>query len=450
LRPGFLKLLVAVLGAERRSVPADAIVRRARSPLFDPLIASPELHARTRRLMSWWSEEKEKASKTPPTVAEGLVVDGNLPSLLFAVTGPTTYKILDWGRDVGLSGRGNQISERGIILRALINSEAADAFMGGAVDAWNPFLLSDVERLFFLYHLLEIDRVSLRILDVVGEKGGDEPLEVGDASRILAVALQETLSEVEKSLRPPDIPAFRTATELAATIATEVGLLDPDEAFPVRRGPPKPVKPAARRSLVGGTGEARKTTKNADHQTVPRFEQFCDLGFVDKPGGENDLTARRRWRWSATDVARRWKAARDELDLPETRFLLEGFARSARHAYLGKPVGERCSETKTVAKYLADAYRTIRRPVGHTPLDSIALVGCCKAFHDGRAVELADFHQLMLTIKTGGYLDGEVFFASGNDYEKMFVLIRDDFVERVSATLPPDLATVSHRERHRS
>lgn len=444
-------MLVTVLGGERRSAPADAVVRRLKSPLFDPLAAFPELHARTRGRMSWWTDEKERAGKARPTVAEGLVVDGDLPSLLFAITGPTSYKILDWSRDVGLSGRGNQISERGLILRALIDRAGADAFAAGDVDAWNPFLLSGPERLFLLFHLLESDRVSLRILDVLGGRECDQRLDVSDASRILAAALRQTLDDAEKSLRPPDIPAFRTASELAATIAAEVGSSGAEAAaIPPRRGPPRPVKHAARRkALLGGGGEVRKTTKNADHQTVPRFEQLCDLGFVDKPGGESDLAARRRWRWRATDVARRWKFARDQLGLPDARFLLEGFARTALHAVGGVPLGARCSETKVVAAYLAEGYRAIRRPVGHTPLDSIALVACCNAHRDGRAIELADFHRLMLFIKTEGHLEGEVFFASGNDYHKMFVLIREDFVERVTARLPPFLCT-DGRERHRS
>lgn len=397
--------------------------------------------------MTWWTAEKER--KAPPTIAEGLIVEGNLPSLLFAITGPTAYKMLDWARDVGLSGRGNQISERGLILRAVCDSDAAEAFLGGDVGAWNPFLLSDVERLFFLYHLLEIDRVSLLVLDTIGTKSEDDTFEVSDASRILAIALLAALAEAESRLRPPDIPDFRAASELAATIAAEVGLSDTDALSLVRRGPPKPLKPAARRqAFLGGSGsEPRRTTKNADHQTVPRFEQLCDLGFVAKPEGEQDLTARRRWRWRPTEVARRWSAARAKLELPPEQFLQHGFARSALHAYSDLEVGPRCSDTKLIASYLADAYRIFRRPVGHTPLDSVALIACCCAIADGLAIELADFHDLMLTIKLKGYLESEVFFASGNDYEQMFVSIRDDFAERVASTLPAVLPSVTHRER---
>ena len=51
------------------------------------------------------------------------------PATLFAITGPTSYKILDWGRDVDLIGRGNQITERGLLLRFLLDERQASAFL---------------------------------------------------------------------------------------------------------------------------------------------------------------------------------------------------------------------------------------------------------------------------------------------------------------------------------
>lgn len=53
---------------------------------------------------------------------------------------------------------------------------------------------------------------------------------------------------------------------------------------------------------------------------------------------------------------------------------------------------------------------------------------------------MVDFHRLMLSIKTRGLMQGEVFFASGNDLDKMFVSLRDDFAERAAAVLPGRLA----------
>lgn len=448
LRLGFLKALVAVLGAERRSVPTEAIVRRARSPLLDPLEEVPCLEARTRGQMTWWADREKKGG---PSIAEALVLDADLPSLLFAITRKTTYKILDWGRDVGLSGRGNQISERGVILRSLMDTRSADAFLAGKIDAWNPFVLSQAERLFFLFHLLEIDRVTAKIIDAVGSAGTAEALEIGPASRILALALRETLAEIGKDLRPSDIPAFRTASDLAATIALETGLEDSGAGPLARPGPPKPTSPATlRKTLVGrGSREPRRRTKNADHQTVPRFEQLCDLGFFEKPGETDDLAARKRWRWRATDVAVRWARARRCLDLPEDRFLIEGFARSALHAFTEVPVAGRCTDTALIARYLEQGYRSVRRPFGHTPLDSAALVASFRAIEDGIAIEPADFHRLMSTIKARGYLEGEVFFASGNAYDKMFVLLRGDFAMRVAETMPRELAVSEIEEERR-
>src|ERR1700722_4244764 len=124
LRPGFLKALSVVLSAERRSVANEAIIQRLRSPLFDLAANHPGLWSNVAHLMP---QSKSGKKATPsrqqegPTVVEALLLDGDCPSVLFAITGPTAYKIVDWGRDVELIGRGNQITERGLILRYLLD-----------------------------------------------------------------------------------------------------------------------------------------------------------------------------------------------------------------------------------------------------------------------------------------------------------------------------------------
>jgi hypothetical protein len=454
LRLGFLKALVAALGSERRSVPAETILRRLRKPLFDFAVEHPDLAGRVDGRMDWYGKDWWKAQSDKgkmPTVAEAMIVDADLPSFLYAITAPTTYKIVDWGRNVGLLGRGNQITERGLTLLAMSAPRDVQQFLEGNVDAWNPFILSTVERLFFLYHLIEIDRTTLLLADAIGQLGADCDIETFDAAKLLAQAMSEVLADAGVSIRPPEIPAYRTALELAATICDELGLPPPSDFVDSRRRAPRPMKPAVRRkALIAGSGTAavRRTHKNADHQTIPRFEQLVDLGFLSKGDAPEDLAARRRWKWRPTPVATRWAAARNSSrETGSTPFLWDGFARVACHAYAGVDEPGRPNETAILAAYLAKGYRLVRRAVGHTPFDSVALMAMALGVVDGIAIEMVDFHRMMLTIKTQGLLQGEVFFASGNDLDKMFVSVRDDFAERAMAALPtllPSERPVAH------
>ncbi len=94
----------------------------------------------------------------------------------------------------------------------------------------------------------------------------------------------------------------------------------------------------------------------------------------------------------------------------------------------------------------------VRRSVGHTPFDSVALMAMALGVEDGLAIEMVDFHRMMLIIKVRGILQGEVFFASGNDLDKMFVSLREDFAERAVANLPARLEnepTGSHERDNR-
>lgn len=449
LRLGFLKALVAALGTERRSVPTETILRRLRRPLFEDAVAHGRLAERVGERMSWYEIEWWRGAggvKKTPTVAEGLVVDADLPSLLFAITAPTTYKIVDWGRNVGLLGRGNQITERGLTLHALFADTGVDKFLDGDPDAWNPFSLTMVERIFFLYHIIEIDTVTLALIDAIGARAEGADIETIDAAKMLAGALSSVLSKAHDDIRPPEIPAYRTALELAATICEELDMAPPTGVMENRRRAPRPVNPAAKRKalMAAAAGSApRRTHKNADHQTIPRFEQLVDLGFLSKERRTGDLQARRKWRWHPTPTALRWASARKRLADRTMPFLWDGFAEVSCHAYRDVEAPERRTDTRTIGTYLARGYRTVRRSVGHTPFESVALMAMAFGVEDGLAIEMVDFHRMMLAIKTQGLLQGEVFFASGNTLDKMFVSLREDFAERVIAVLPERLDWVA-------
>jgi hypothetical protein len=442
LRLGFLKVLVAALSPQRRSALNNQVVRRLESPLFDGAPRHTALWDRVRAKITGYPH------KTPtgrivehPETAEALLVDAMTESILYGITKDTAYKILDWGRNVDFVGRGNQITERGLLLRHLTSDLTIDRFFDGDVEAWNPFVLTTPERLLFLYHLLEIDSVTVGLIDDLAMLAPGTVLESQNAAELTCRSLFRVLNATQSHLEPRDIPQYRVARELACTIALELGIEEyaaECEAI-ARRRPPKALKLSSRRSslLGGGAQRERKTTKNADHQTIPRFEQLVDLGFLTKPPeGDGDeearrLAGRKRWRYVPTDACRRWVAARrGPSNPPHSRW--SDFARPAVAAFSSSPDLTTVLSKEIVAAYLWRAYSQVARLFGHTPFDSLALSGMLSAAADGLAVEMTDFHRLMLSIKKSSALPQHAFFAAGNEIDTMFVQLKPGFVEGVT------------------
>lgn len=431
LRYGFLKVAVAALDSDRRSIGAPVLLRRLAQPLLPAQRRpSPLAHIRP-------SEAAKDEVKGSPVV-ERLLREGDSPSWLYAITEPTTYKIVDWARDVGFLGRGNQIAERGLLLRRYQDDAATEAFLAGDVEAWNPFVLTEAERWFLLYHLLEIDPVTARLIDAIAKTEPGEAIETIDAARMFCRCFVEALTEAESGIQLRDIPEFRTARALASTIASELDLLDDlkadapwlsDAAALQNRGPrSRPAEPGSRRSH-----------KNADHQTIPRFEQLVDLGLLTKPGAENLKTresARKRWRYQATPLCRAWaEARRGSSGRP---FAWEGFGAALVQARTPDAVAgadrTTASAVRTAATRLGAAFESVGRPVGMTPFDSLALRAMLDAALDGEVVEMGFSNRMLLAIKRAGAAPGTVFFASGNGVDQMFVQLRDGFVDGVSAS----------------
>jgi hypothetical protein len=96
------------------------------------------------------------------------------------------------------------------------------------------------------------------------------------------------------------------------------------------------------------------------------------------------------------------------------------------------------SDPYTVAEFLWAAYLKVRRQVGHTPFHSVAMVAMIEATASGLPIEMRRFHELLLALKKNALLQDSVFFASGNEIDRMFVVIREPFVANIRQ-LSPDL-----------
>jgi hypothetical protein len=185
---------------------------------------------------------------------------------------------------------------------------------------------------------------------------------------------------------------------------------------------------------LAGPQSSRRTTKNADHQTIPRFEQLIDLGFVEKPRGSDDEVTSyktlppRRWKYQPTARCRAWGAAIRGRWKENPRWIWERFAEASVKCGLGtlaeKP--ERPNPAETVG-FLSHAYQAVRRPIGHTPLESVALLAMLLAADQGFVLEMAELHAMVLNVKKRGLFQELFFFASGNDLDKMFVVFKPGF-----------------------
>ena len=447
LRLGFLKTLTAALSRERRSATNDAVIRKLERPLFDSVSTHPELAIRTASLFAGTYPRKTSSGKQidAPEVAEVLTAAGSGDSALYGITRDTTYKMLDWGHDVDLVGRANQITERALVLRSLLPRERTERFFSGEVSAWDPFQLDLRERLFFTFHLIEIDLLTVELIADLGALPSGRVLESRDAAQMTCIAFFRILKATERTTEARYMAAHRTALELAITMADEVEVAVPPEweAHARRVRAMRSQKAASRPALqVQRTSKPpRKTTKNADHQTIPRFEQLVDLGFLSKPGVDakdpvTALAARRRWRYVPTDTCRRWARAAKNVADPTVAFRWSSFAKVAVDAFHGhERKGPTATSTKEMGERIWNAYSAVGRPVGLSPADSITLRATIDAVVDGAAIEMRDFHNFLLTIKEHDLLPESISFGAGAALDTMFIRIKPNFLPHLTEVL---------------
>ncbi|MGH8736735.1 MAG: hypothetical protein ACREVC_05175 [Burkholderiales bacterium] len=435
LRLGFLKALALSLDPDRRSALNQAIERRLARPLFEQARKHQQLWTDVR---VYFPDDHSSGSIKFTTVAQALLVSSGCPSSLFAITPETSYKVLNWGHDVYFVGRGNQISERALVLRALMDVPSADEFLAGDACAWNPFVLTIQEKIFFLYHLAEIDQLTVLLIEGLAERDTNNALETGDAARLMCRRFFGLLSQRQSSLLPRETPKYRIALDLACVIADELGLSEFSSVCGAASGARRIGRSVKRAPLSRAGQHSRRTTKSADHQTIPRFEQLTDLGFLTKTNSpisvatSENIAQRARWRYIPTDACRRW-GTNGLATLGLDKFLFQGFAHSAVRAYgLGPPRLD--VHDGVSAQYLWRAYEKIRRPVGHTPFDSVALLAMIYAAVDGVAIEMSTFHTLMLRIKQQEVVPNHAFFASGNEIDKMFILLKPGFLQALDVS----------------
>jgi hypothetical protein len=455
LRLGFLKILVAALSPERRSIYGDAILRRIETSAFAAAASVPSLWNSVRNVIDWYGKDHARGKKLDqPSVSEAQLVATDHPSFLYGITRRSAIKVIDWGHDVALMGAGHQITERGLLFRSHLPVDATERFFKGDLEAWNPFPLDLSEKILFLYHLSEIDHVTLELAADVAGWTQQKPMEAANVSELLCKAMVRVLARVKDTVRPVDVPAYRIATELARTICLELDLQSELKESGLGAGSlnvPR-LPPVKKRVGVRPESTGRAGSKSADHQAIPRAEQLLDLGFLEKPlthDNSSSRDARRRWRYAPTAIAHRWLKERRQRPTSNAEFLRDGFARTAVIAYqLGNPRDDTEPEVLLIGRYFWDAYQRVGRRLGNSPLDTIALEGMASAAVAGQAIEMAHFERLMVAVKKLGAIPESAFFAGGNDLDTMFVRLKSGFqlgLEAKKAEIQATFDEISNR-----
>jgi hypothetical protein len=430
LRLGLLKALVAVLPAHGRSVDRQVILRDLSQALFRKARTINGLETSAVRVLG-------EAPREPLTIADALLVAANAGSWGQPIDEKKVSKILEWGHGAGLVGRGNQMSERAILLRSLFPAATVSKFVAGASAEWNPFLITPIERAFFFYHLGEADELLWTVARraAVGREPGTV-IGASDARKITVHESAAMLQRVVKTAPVNEMTRLRQLRELVARMEAEVK----GEMAPQRHGPPKPRKRGA------AAKSQRATTKIGDHETIPRFEILVDLGFFKKGvppdvKGEALWSAMNAWSFMLTPAAVGFAGVAPPVD--ELGWQWSSFARAMAASRLLSSATRRASIREAFAVFM-ECYDVVKRRAGHTPFESVAFLAMLRGLERGVLLEVAQLHAVLLALRRNGELADHVYFAAGNEIDKMFILIRPGFLDALdewTKTRGDDLTT---------
>lgn len=422
-RLGALKVFVALLDSQRRSMSSEQLDRR----ILALLIAKPS---------SGIEKLGPRKRKFPNNRAEELLKLADAPSLLFTVTEKMVTRVREWARILGFVGNGNQITERGLLLQYLMGLDQLEAVRTGDFSHHNPFRLSLVERIFFFYTLLERDALWPFLIRRITEKGNGTLISGKDADVLTTQALQDLLKVPRTGLSGAEMLLLRYLRDLEAHMAASLGLGD-GRAYvqaAARRGPRK----IGLRPRIPQSQPQRNT---ADDQAIPRFENLVDIGLLTKESvaertsatPEGSWMRRLEWRYFVAEGLRAWREAVGDIPVYDRQFLWTRFAQCAASAF-DLPTPARItadSDPLEVLELVRDAFGAVRRLVGHTPFESVALIAMIRGLERGLVCEMATIHQLFIRFKTQGLFSEHLKFASGNELDRMFIDIRPDFFEVV-------------------
>jgi hypothetical protein len=89
----------------------------------------------------------------------------------------------------------------------------------------------------------------------------------------------------------------------------------------------------------------------------------------------------------------------------------------------------------------AKAYGMVARRAGHTPFESAAVLSMLLGLEQGLVVEIGYLHDIFVRVKSSADAGDLVYFAGGNEVDRMFVLLSPDFPKRAAGWLAAQSAS---------
>jgi hypothetical protein len=401
-RVGLLKMLVAVMDPQRRSTAQESITRKLSQLLYGPTSGNQ-------------------------TSVEYFIRNAAGSSWNFSITEPNIKYALEWGRLTGFVGSGNQITERGLLLRHIMGDDAIASINKGNMNI-NPFDLSLGERLYLLYVHLELDTALQFLLRRLATLPSDEAIRGVDADKITCFAFYDLFLLMGQSRNSSNLLlTLKSLRELIGKMVTELDLAAEIPIAPVV----KPKQTAQFRQKPDQRD--RKRTKTSDHEAIPRFELLVDLGLLTKKvdaEGPDEEKARKSWRYWPTQNLYDFCSG-----LPESfdrEFCWNRFAQCSA-AFVSNMATrlDVIHDAPTIARWAYSAYSLVKRRFGHTPIESVAIITMINALVDSKIVEVKDIHELFMTFKRDNLFSDTVRYAAGNDLDKMFIDIQPEFINEM-------------------
>lgn len=248
---------------------------------------------------------------------------------------------------------------RGQVLTTLVPKEEMEAFQNYAPEH-NPLRLSTKQRILFLYSFVENDGNVLKRLYPLLLKHERNVFTDRDAGEELAeIFRQEELSHRKQALSGAERERLARLLKVADSIDKWRG-----------------------RSYTGG---------GAIHESVKvRLEPFVDMGILEKLDPF-------KYEYAVTEATRDFFSHFSE-DTDIEAFLSDQFFEAARKVF--RPTAKRLTDEKAIVAALYEADRSIRSPLGYSPIEDLALLaGIQSLVQEGHYFDIAYATQILKDVQ---------------------------------------------------
>jgi hypothetical protein len=400
VRIGLLKILVAVLEPQRMSISSSAIKQKLISLIFN----------------------NDNGGK----FVENLIRTAGCISWSFSINKNNVGLILDWGKLYGFVGSGNQITEKGLLLRYLMDDNSILSIRNKSL-THNPFYITFEQKIYFLYNQFEIDTTLIFLLHRLSEILEGEAINGIFADRLTCLSLYDTYKVISGvRISSGNLLLLKNLKELIGRMAVE---LDMVAEIPIQPSKLPRYKGVPRQKVEQRN---RKRTKTSDHEAIPRFELLTDLALLTKKFTEEEHKdedkSRKAWRYWVTPLLKNF--AERLPAKPDSDFCWNHFAQAA--SILSSKQTKRLSietDALSIAQRAFEAYSLVKRRFGHTPIESVGIIAMIRSLAVSEILEVRDIYELFLKFKMNDLFSEYVRFAAGNDLDKMFIDIKPEFIE---------------------